>query len=216
MSVPERAMNEEVKAGKELIKLADAIDKFEGYTIPHAHRIAVLTDAIAQQFNLASHDRQTLQKAALVHDIGEMVMNRNYITREGVLNKEEQIDMQRHPVIGEQECAKQGLPRAVQLIVRWHHEWWNGTGYPDGLEGEQIPRAAKILRVCDTYCAMTDYRPYSVPISESEAKRYLTEWAGIEFDPRVVLVFLSLKGLDELASHAGKTEIDHEQLIDSY
>ncbi len=202
MSVPERAMIQEIKVGKELIKLSEAIDKFEGYQNSHAQRIVVLADGIAQQFNLASHDRQTLQQAALIHDIGEMAMNRSYINREGVLSVEERIDMQRHPVIGEQEVAKRGLPRAVQLIVRWHHEWWNGTGYPDCLEREQIPLAARILRTCDTYAAMTDSRPHSLPISASEAKRYLTEWAGIEFDPKVVQAFLSLENLEELRSFA--------------
>lgn len=200
MSVPERAMSQEINVGSELIKVSQSIDAFEGYKHPHAQRIVVLSDAIAQTFNLASHDRQTLQQAALVHDIGELVMNRDYITRNDILTREELMDMQRHPVIGEQEVAKRGVPRAVQLIVRWHHEWWNGTGYPDGLKREQIPLAARILRVCDTYSAMTDWRPYSIPISESEAKRYLTEWAGIEFDPKVVKAFLSLEDLEELES----------------
>ncbi len=200
MSVPETAMIQEINAGRELLKLSEAIDKFEGYPNPHARRIAVLADAVARQFSLASHDRQTLQNAALVHDIGEMAMNRSYIHREGILNTQELYDLQRHPVIGEQETAKRGLPRAVQLIVRWHHEWWNGTGYPDGLEREQIPLGARILRICDTYSAMTDSRPYSIPIPQAEVRRYLTEWAGIEFDPKVVKVFLSLKDLDELKS----------------
>ena len=101
----------------------------------------------------------------------------------------------------EQEAAKRGLNRAVQLLVRWHHEWWNGTGYPDALEREQIPLAARILRVADTFAALTDSRPYSVPISADEAKRYLTEWSAIEFDPKVVKMFLSLEDLQELESY---------------
>lgn len=208
MSFPERAMIQEVSIDKELIKIAKAIDEFEGYQNPHAYRIAVLADEVAQHFNLAMHDRQTLQQAALVHDIGEMAMNRSYISRNGILNVEEKIDLHRHPVIGEQETAKKGLSRAVQLLVRWHHEWWNGTGYPDGLKREQIPLAARILRVCDTYSAMTDSRPYSIAISESEAKRYLTEWAGIEFDPKVVKVFLSLQGIEELQPYAEEKEVN--------
>lgn len=202
MSVPERAMSQEINVGSELIKVSKSIDAFEGYKHPHAQRIVVLSDAIAQKFNLASHDRQTLQQAALVHDLGELVMNRDYISRNDILSREELMDMQRHPVIGEQEVAKRGISRAVQLIVRWHHEWWNGTGYPDALRRKQIPLAARILRVCDTYSAMTDWRPYSIPISDSEAKRYLTEWAGIEFDPKVVKAFLSLEDLEELKSFA--------------
>jgi HD-GYP domain-containing protein (c-di-GMP phosphodiesterase class II) len=116
------------------------------------------------------------------------------------LTEEERVDMQRHTVIGEQEAAKNGLGRAVQLLVRWHHEWWNGTGYPDALEREQIPLAARILRVADTYSALTDARPFNTAISEADARRYLTEWAGIEFDPLIVKAFLSLENLEELKS----------------
>lgn len=191
---------------EKLLQLSSAIDEAEGYVHAHALRIAALADAIAQTFNLGSHDRFALQQAALVHDIGEMVMNRDYLKSNRVLTPQERLDMQRHPVIGEQESAKRGLSRAVQLLVRWHHEWWNGNSYPDGLQREQIPLAARILRVCDTYTALTDSRPYSVAISESEAKRYLTEWAGIEFDPKVVKVFLSLSDIKELNSFAENEE----------
>jgi len=186
-----------------LAQLSAAMDEFEGYAHPHGLRIAIIAEAIAEKFNFASHDRHALRQAALVHDIGEMVMNRDYIRASRMLREEERIDMQRHTVIGEQEAARRGLSRAVQLLVRWHHEWWNGTSYPDALEREQIPLAARILRVSDTYAALTDSRPYSVAISASEAKRYLIEWSGIEFDPKVVKAFLALDGLPELESYAG-------------
>ena len=184
-----------------LLKIAADVDEFEGYAHPHAMRIAVLAEALANEFNIASHDRFSLGQAALVHDIGEMVMNREYIRANRLLRGGERADMQRHTVIGEQESAKRGLSRAVQLLVRWHHEWWNGAGYPDALEHEQIPLAARILRVCDTFAALTDSRPYSTAISSEEAKRYLAEWAGIEFDPKVVKAFLTLKDLPELQSY---------------
>lgn len=196
-----------VKEGSDenLEKIARMIDAFEGYKNPHASRIAALADAVAKVFNMASHDRHSLKQAALLHDIGELVMNREYIKVNRILTEQEQIDMQRHPVIGEQEAAKRGLSRAVQLLIRWHHEWWNGAGYPDALRREQIPLAARILRVADTYAALTDNRPYSPAFPEPDAKRYLTEWAGIEFDPAVVKAFLSLENLPELESYA-KTE----------
>jgi putative two-component system response regulator len=184
-----------------LLKMAELADEFEGYAHPHATRMAVLADAIAQKLHFSTHDRLALRQAALVHDIGEVVMNRDYIKSNRVLTDEERTDMQRHPVIGEQEAAKRGLSRAVQLLVRWHHEWWNGAGYPDAIAREQIPLSARILRLVDTYAAMTDSRPFSVPISETEAKRYLTEWAGIEFDPKVVKEFLSLEEIKELESY---------------
>ena len=186
---------------EKLLKLAAAADKFEGYTNPHAERIAEIADALAQKLNFASYDRLSLRQAALIHDIGELVMNRDYIRSNQTLREDERVDMERHPVIGEQEAAKHGLNRAVQLLVRWHHEWWNGTGYPDALAQEQIPLAARILRVADTFAALTDERPYSVPISEQEAKRYLTEWSGIEFDPKIVKIFLSLEVSPESESH---------------
>lgn len=189
-----------------LLSLAAEIDRFEGYAHSHAARIAVICDELAKQFNFASHDRFALTQAALVHDIGEMTMNREYIRANRLLREEERVDMQRHTVIGEQESAKRGYSRAVQLLVRWHHEWWNGSGYPDALEREQIPLAARILRVSDTFCALTDSRPYSLAISASEAKRYLTEWAGIEFDPKVVKAFLTLEGFNELNSYADKDQ----------
>lgn len=197
-------MNEDLEPDQELLELSEKIDAFERYPHRHAARIVVLADAVARQFGLASHDRLTLQQAALVHDIGEMAMNRGYIGREGELTEEERIDLQRHPVIGEQVTARKGLPRAVQLIVRWHQEWWNGSGYPDGLEREQIPLAARILRVCDSYAALTDGRPHRGPVSAAEAQKHLTDWAGIEFDPKVVKTFLLLKDLDELASYADR------------
>lgn len=192
---------QEMPVDEPLLQLSAAIDEFEGYAHPHGRRVAVIAEAIAEKFNFALHDRSALRQAALVHDLGEMVMNREYIKASRLLREDERIDMQRHTVIGEQEAAKRGLGRAVQLLVRWHHEWWNGTGYPDTLEREQIPLAARILRVADTFAALTDSRPYSVAISASEAKRYLVEWSGIEFDPKVVKAFLSLDELPELESY---------------
>jgi HD-GYP domain-containing protein (c-di-GMP phosphodiesterase class II) len=194
LSIKEKSFEES------LLQISSTMDEFEGYAHPHAERMAVIADAIAQKFNMASHDRLSLRQAALVHDIGEVVMNRQYLRSNRLLREDERVDMQRHPVIGEQEAAKRGLSRAVQLLIRWHHEWWNGSGYPDGLEQEQIPLAARILRVIDTYIALTDSRPYSLPIPSEEAKRYLREWAGLEFDPKVVKTFLSLENLKELDS----------------
>ncbi len=189
-----------------LLKIAKANDEFEGYANPHAERIAILSDVVAQRFHLAAHDRKSLRQASLIHDVGERVMKREYIKAARNLNVEEKVDMQRHTVIGEQQAAKRGLSRAVQLIVRWHHEWWNGGGYPDALCRDQIPLAARILRVSDTYAALTDKRPYHDAFSAAEARKYLTEWAGIEFDPAVVKTFLSLENLLELNSYAENSE----------
>lgn len=199
-----------------LLNIAAANDEFEAYKNPHAARIAAIAEAIGRKFNLASHDNFSIRQAALVHDIGEVLMNREYVAAKRSLREDELLDIQRHSVIGEQEAAKRGLNRAVQLIVRWHHEWWNGTGYPDALTGEQIPLAARILRVADTYAAMTDYRPFRDALPETDAKKYLVEWAGIEFDPQVVKAFLSIENPAVLKSYAGTKPAREEYVESSY
>lgn len=183
----------EAEFDERVMKLARGVDEFEGYQNPHASLVADLADAIAQKFNLAVHDRYSLRQAALVHDIGMPVMNRKYIKSNRTLSEDERIDMHRHTIIGEQEAAKRGLSRAVQLLVRWHHEWWNGAGYPDALEGKQIPLTAAILRVADTYASMTASRSYRETVSDEEARLYLKQSSGIEFDPKIIKVFLSLE-----------------------
>jgi len=175
-----------------LLELTARIDEFEGYGHAHALRIAEIADRIGRIFNMAAHDRFFMQQAALLHDLGEMEMGREYIKERRALTSDERLDLQRHPVIGEQAVAKRGYPRGVQLLVRWHHEWWNGAGYPDALEGDQIPLAARILRVADAYAALTDDRPRRSAMSEEESRRHLAEWAGLEFDPAVVKAFLDL------------------------
>lgn len=178
---------------EKLLELAAEIDAFEGYDHAHGLRIAEIAERLGHHFNMAAHDRFFMQQAALVHDIGEMTMAREYIKDRRSLTEEERLDLQRHPVIGEQAAAKRGFSRGVQLLIRWHHEWWNGTGYPDALEGEQIPLAARILRVADSFAAMTDDRPRRPKFTEAAAKQYLAEWAGIEYDPAVVKAFLDLQ-----------------------
>jgi HD-GYP domain-containing protein (c-di-GMP phosphodiesterase class II) len=180
-------------AGEAFLQLATAADRFERYEHPHAERIAAIADEIGKAFHLARHDRGSLRVAALLHDLGEVAMEREYIQRAGPLTDEESMDLARHPVIGEREASRAGADRAAQLLVRWHHEWWNGRGYPDALRREEIPLAARILRVADSYTALTDGRPFRPAFSSENAKRELAERAGIEFDPAVVKVFLSLE-----------------------
>src|SRR5690242_18464487 len=180
-------------AADAFLQLAKTVDKFERYEHPHAQRIAVIADEIAHDFHLARHDRGSLYAGALLHDLGEVAMERDYIQASRPLTFEERLDLARHPVIGEREASRVGADRAAQLLVRWHHEWWNGAGYPDALRREEIPLAARILRVADSYAALTDRRPFRPALSDEEARRELVQRVGIEFDPAVVSVFLSLE-----------------------
>lgn len=189
-------------AGEAFSELAKTADRFERYDHPHAQRVAVIADEVALMFHLARHDRGSLHTAALLHDLGEVAMERDYIQASRPLSLEERMDLARHPVIGEREASRAGADRAAQLLVRWHHEWWNGAGYPDALRREEIPLAARILRLADTYAALTDARPFRAAWSEEEARREIEDRAGIEFDPAVVRMFLSMNPLPEMASYA--------------
>jgi HD-GYP domain-containing protein (c-di-GMP phosphodiesterase class II) len=203
MSTSHRQQN---SAREAYLQLADAADAFEQYANPHATRIAAIADRIAVAFHMAPQDRKALRTAARMHDLGEVAMEREYIQRAGSLTDEERIDLERHPVIGEQEAARASADRDVQLLVRWHHEWWNGSGYPDALRQNEIPLAARILRLADSYAALTDARPFRPAMTEEDARKQIIERAGIEFDPAVVTAFLSLTDLEELKSFARPEE----------
>ena len=189
------------------LQLAVTIDQFERYENPHAVRIAAIADEIAKVFHLARHDRGSLRAASLLHDLGEVAMERDYIQRSGSLNDEDRVDLARHPIIGEREASRVGADRAAQLLVRWHHEWWNGQGYPDALRSDDIPLAARILRLSDCYAALTDARPFRPALSVEAATTEIVQRAGIEFDPSVVDAFLVMTPIKELETFA-KSDLD--------
>src|SRR5215471_312234 len=182
--------------------LASRADDFENYPNAHARRICAIADQLGKSFFLGPRDRFSLRVAALAHDLGEVIMNRESIPRQGALSDDERMDLARHPLFSEREAATAGADRGAQLLVRWHHEWWNGSGYPDGLRFEQIPLGARILRVADAYASLTDARPFRDAYSEQQARQHLIEWTGIEFDPRVVRVLLTLEPFNELKGYA--------------
>lgn len=182
----------ENKIDAKLLEKAEEIDVFTGFTIGHSGRVASLSAAIGAGLHLVPDDIDMLKQAAFLRDIGELRMDRDYIRAARILTAEERLDLRRHSVIGEQEAARLDVSRAVQLVIRWNHEWWNGSGYPDGLAREEIPLKSRILRVADAYGALRSARPFRSAYPEVSAKKYLIEWSGIEFDPMAVKVFLSL------------------------
>ena len=192
---------EQLSAIDAIRDFGDRADEFERYQNPHARRIAAIADQLAKSFQMGARDRFCLRIAAMGHDLGELIMDRDYIRRNGTLSTDERMDLERHPVIGEREAARAGADRGAQLLVRWHHEWWNGNGYPDGLRFEQIPLGARILRVADSYASLTDARPFRKALTERQAREHLLEWTGLEFDPRVVRALLALEPFKELKGY---------------
>ena len=201
-----KVTNDQSSAIEVFRNLSLQVDEFEGYANAHAARIAAIADQIAKSFHLGARDRLSLRTAALAHDLGELAMQREYLRRQGSLSEDERIDLARHPILSEREAAVAGADRGTQLLVRWHHEWWNGSGYPDGLRFEQIPLGARILRVADSYASLTDARPFRRAFSERQAREHLLEWTGLEFDPRVVRALLQLEPFAELKGYGRDSE----------
>ncbi len=182
----------ERRTGDSLLKLALETDRAEGYTEPHAVMIARLAETLGVQLGLHGTDLSALKFAALAHDIGEREMKRNYLLQPNPLTWEQTLDLWRHPIIGEQAAAELNLPRQTQLLIRWHHEWWNGQGYPDGLTRTAIPLGARILRAVDTYCALISRRPHRGSYDLLDAEQILADQAGVELDPQIVKLLLAL------------------------
>ncbi len=183
----------EKKLGDRLLAIALEIDRIEGYSEPHAVVMAVMAEKMALRLGIHGSDLTALKFAALAHDLGERSMKRNYLLRPDALTWEETLDLWRHPILGEQAASEIGLPRHSQLLIRWHHESWNGFGYPDSLMGESIPIGARILRLVDTWYALRSNRPHRRPFDEDEATGIIADRAGLDFDPSLVRLFLAMR-----------------------
>jgi hypothetical protein len=154
--------------------------------------MAGLAVRLAQRLGLAQADVNALAEAALLHDIGLEAMAPDYHSRPAPLGYEQRLDLWRHSVIGEQQMAKRDATRYSQLLVRWHHEWWDGSGYPDGLAFEDIPIGARILRVAELFSALIGDRPYRRALTGEQVLAAVRASAGIECDPYVINALLAL------------------------
>jgi HD domain len=192
----------EKSLGGRLLKIAVEIDRVEGYSEAHAITIARTAEKLGARMGLHGIDLTALKFAALAHDLGERAMNRNYLLQPGELSWEEILDLWRHPILGEQAAGELKLSRQTQLLIRWHHEWWNGGGYPDGLAGAAIPLGARILRAVDSYYALISDRPHRRRFDRIEAEQIIADLAGIEFDPQVVMLLLQVLAEEEASESA--------------
>ncbi len=177
---------------------ASLTDAFEQYRRPHAARIAEVAVELAAAFGFDESARLEIRQAALLHDVGERQLNLHFLKLERSLTFLERQELWRHPVVGEQFAVQNGSSVAVSLLIRWHHENWDGFGYPDGLRGEAIPLAARILRVADVWCALTAERPYRPAHRAVEAAEILKKMAGFELDPRVAARLLAHPDVREM------------------
>ena len=155
----------------------------------HVDGVAVLSAAVGQRLGLDSDEVEELVIAAQLHDVGKIAIPDAVLHKSGPLDEEEWRLIQQHPVVGQRILSAVPALQGVGAIVRATHERWDGAGYVDGLAGDAIPLAARIIAVCDTFSAMTSDRPYGGAVTVTEALAELRRCAGAQFDPEVVRVF---------------------------
>ncbi len=166
--------------------LALAIEAKDHTTHTHLQRVRTYAVAVATELNLAEDQLEALRAAALLHDIGKLAVPEQIINKPGKLSPEEFEKMKVHPLVGAEILERVAFPYPVAPIVRSHHERWDGTGYPDGLIGEEIPIGARILSAVDCLDALASHRQYRPALPLSEAMEKVKEKAGVWFDPKVV------------------------------
>lgn len=168
--------------------LALAIDAKDVTTAAHLRRVQIYALDLGKELGLSPLEMQALEAAALLHDVGKLAVPEYIISKPGKLTPEEFEKMKVHPVVGAELLERVGFPYPVVPIVRSHHEKFDGTGYPDGLVGEQIPIGARILSAIDCLDALASDRQYRKALPLEEAMDYVTREAGRSFDPQVVAI----------------------------
>src|ERR1051325_11037422 len=170
--------------------LAAAIDAKDPYTRGHSERVARYSTPIGKTLPLPDKEMRNLRISALLHDVGKIGIDDRILRKPGALSDEEFEVMKQHPAKG--AAIMSGVAQLIDIIpgMKYHHEKWSGGGYPDGLEGEQIPMQARIVAIADTFDAMTTNRPYQKAMELNYVVEKIKSFAGTRFDPRVVEAFV--------------------------
>jgi response regulator RpfG family c-di-GMP phosphodiesterase len=172
--------------------LAETIEVKDRYMRGHARRVAFYAGLVAERLQLSAQAQQRVRIAAFLHDLGKVGVPTDLLLRAGALDPAERAVVERHPTIGAHLLTPLALPCEIPLAIRHHHEWWDGTGYPDGVAGEEIPLDARIIAVADAFDAMSCDRPYRHALRRETVVAEFKRYSGIQFDPAIVKVFLSI------------------------
>lgn len=175
----------QTEARKTFEKISQLLDARDHYTAVHSTEVAELAVAIGQEMGLPHGDIERIEIAARVHDIGKVAIPDSVLLKPGPLNDEEWAVMKTHPVVSAELIEGLEIYSAVAASVRHEHERWDGSGYPDGLRGEQIPLLARVIAAADIYNALATDRPYRKAFSLAEAKEMIRAMRGKDIDPDV-------------------------------
>ncbi|MBQ7542528.1 MAG: HD domain-containing protein [Clostridia bacterium] len=180
------------------IALVDAIDAKDAYTHGHSARVAAYAKEIASLSSKSEEECERVYYAALLHDVGKIGIPDHIINKDGVLTPQEYEIIKSHTTIGSQILSEIKDSPYLSVAAKYHHERYDGSGYPEGLAGEEIPELARIISVADAYDAMTSNRSYRKQLSQEEVHDELVRCAGTQFDPEYVRIMLSLIERDKL------------------
>lgn len=172
--------------------LVAAVDAKDAYTKGHQERVALLAEILGQALSLPAEEIKTLQQAAILHDIGKIGVPEQILRKPGKLTAAESQILKQHPVVGAEIVAPVQFLQAARPVILYHHERYDGTGYPEGLQGEQIPRNARIIAVVDAIDAMLSNRPYARAGTLERVREELRLYAGIQFDPQIAALALAI------------------------
>jgi response regulator RpfG family c-di-GMP phosphodiesterase len=172
--------------------LAETIETKDRFMRGHARRVAFYAGLIADRLDLGVEIQERVRISAFLHDLGKVGVPTDLLLRAGALEPGEREIVERHPVIGAHLLKPLDLPYVIPVAIRHHHEWWDGSGYPDGLAGEEIPLEARIIAVADAFDAMTCDRPYRQALRREVVIAEFKRYAGIQFDPTLSRIFLEI------------------------
>jgi putative nucleotidyltransferase with HDIG domain len=188
--------------------LAEAVDKRDPFTSKHSQNVRMISVDIGREMRVSAAELEALEWGGLLHDVGKIGVPDNILLKQERLTREERMVMNAHPVLGAEIIAPVNRLAAELPIIRHHHEWYNGSGYPDRLMGDEIPRLARILHVADAFEAMTAARPYRMtPLTNEQALAELRKFAGVQFDPVVVDAFVRTRWAEDVRDPGRNAEL---------
>jgi putative nucleotidyltransferase with HDIG domain len=196
--------------------LAAAVEARDPYTHGHTQRVEEYAVIMARALGCDETEVSAIRRASVLHDIGKIGIEDEILRKQGRLEPEEELRMQRHPVIGVDMLKGIDFLDPVLALIRNHHERWDGNGYPDQLREDEIPLGARILAVADALDAMTSDRPYRAARTFEYAKTEILKGSATHFDPEVVTAFIkSQHAIEELLREAAEEEmVDHPDADD--
>ena len=183
-----------------LTVLTGAIEARDPYTRGHSARVTALAEEVACRLGWSEARLASLRIGGPLHDIGKLAVSDDVLRKEGRLDESELAQIREHPKIGARILLRMASLREAIPYVLYHHERWDGHGYPSGKAGEEIPLEARVLAVADAFDAMTSDRPYRRALTREQALAEIERCAGTQFDPRIAQVFLELFTETEVAT----------------